>query len=162
PASGPAEPQKMEAFEVTDSKVDGLNNKTIFRTDEKAPLPFSVITRDEIDHMGATNIQEVFRAIPQITNYGFSTQANATMINVSLRKDYNAKETTTYYGTSTEGGGAEYHLTYLQGLTFNQGKDHLTLTADYLHRNAIKGYERDYYKRALAKYPRDTKLVTST
>jgi iron complex outermembrane recepter protein len=232
---------QLEKYQVTDSKVDGLNNKTIFRTDEKAPMPFSVITREEIDRMGATNIQEVFRAVPQITNYGFSTQANANManvtggdtlsndsvglrgfansqtvvlingrringvlglnnistfaadiskipvamidrievlpdsaaaiygggaiggaINVILRKDYNAQELTTYYGTSTEGGGAEYHFTYLDGRTFNAGKDHLTVTLDYVHRNAIKGYQRDYYNRALRKYPANTKLVTST
>ncbi len=232
---------QLDKFQVTDSKVDGLNNKTIFRTDEKAPLPFNVISGLEIERMGATNIQEVFRNIPQITNYGFSTQANANManvtggdtlsndsaglrgfansqtvvlingrringvlglnnistfaadiskipiamidrieilpdsaaaiygggaiggaINVILRKDYNAKEITTYYGTSTEGGGAEYHLTYLQGLTFNKGKDHLTFTVDYVHRNAIKGYQRSYYQRALNKYPVNTTIKTAT
>lgn len=232
---------QLEKFQVTESKVDGLNNKSIFRTDEQAPLPFNVISGLEIERMGATNIQEVFRNIPQITNYGFSTQANANManvtggdtlsndsaglrgfansqtvvlingrringvlglnnissfaadiskipvamidrievlpdsaaaiygggaiggaINVILRKDYNAKEITTYYGTSTEGGGAEYHLTYMQGLTFNKRKDHLTFTFDYVHRNAIKGYQRGYYNRALAKYPVNTTIKTAT
>lgn len=231
----------LDKVEVSGSKVDGLNNKTIFRTDEKAPLPYNVITGLEIERMGATNIQEVFRSLPQVTNYGFSTQANANManvtggdtlsndsaglrgfansqtvvlvngrringvlglnniatfaadiskipvamidrievlpasaasiygggaiggaINVILRKDYDAKEITTYYGTSTQGGGAEYHLTYLQGKTFNKGKDHLTVTLDYVHRNAIKGYQRNYYQRALEKYPANTKIVTAT
>jgi len=74
---------QLEKFQVTDSKVDGLNNKTIFRTDEKAPLPYNVISSLEIERMGATNIQEIFRSLPQITNYGFSTQANASMVNVT-------------------------------------------------------------------------------
>jgi len=202
------DPVQLEKFDVTGSKIDGLNNKTIFRTDEKAALPFNVISREEIDHMGATNIQEVFRALPQVTNYGFSTQKNVSMAqtiggdtlsndsaglrgfsnsqtvilvngrringvlaleNISsfaadisrfpvamidrievlrlqrppstARRDrrrdqhypaegFNARKSPAYYGTSTEGGGAEYHLTYLRGFTFGNGKDHLTVTLD--------------------------------
>jgi outer membrane receptor protein involved in Fe transport len=232
---------QLEKFQVTDSKVDGLNNKTIFRTDEKAPLPYNVISSLEIERMGATNIQEIFRSLPQITNYGFSTQANASMVNVTggdtlsndsaglrgfansqtvvlvngrringvlglnniatfaadiskipiamidrieilpasagaiygggaiggainviLKKSYNLKEFTTYFGSSTQGGGTEYRLSYVQGQTFNKGKDQLTVTLDYSHREAIKGYQRNYYKRALAKYPANTPLKTAT
>ena len=47
---------QLEKFQVTESKVDGLNNKSIFRTDEQAPLPFNVISGLEIERMAFTSL----------------------------------------------------------------------------------------------------------
>ena len=51
----------LDVFEVSSTKVDGLNNKSLFRTDEDSPLPYNVIDRNEIDLMGATSMEELFR-----------------------------------------------------------------------------------------------------
>lgn len=60
PTTAPKTDQTIQLgkFEVTDNKNDGLHNKTIFRTDEEAPLAFNVIDRIEIERMGVTNMDE--------------------------------------------------------------------------------------------------------
>jgi hypothetical protein len=65
---------QLGKFEVTDNKNDGLHNKTIFRTDEEAPLAFNVIDRIEIERMGVTNVDEIFRNVTEVTNYGTNLQ----------------------------------------------------------------------------------------
>ncbi|MSU25375.1 MAG: hypothetical protein EXS32_16340 [Opitutus sp.] len=74
PASSANPAVQLDKFEVTDTKNDGLHNKPIFRTDEQAPLAFNVIDRIEIERMGVTNMDEVFRNVTEITNYGTNLQ----------------------------------------------------------------------------------------
>lgn len=76
PTTAPKTDQTIQLgkFEVTDRKNDGLHNKTIFRTDEEAPLAFNVIDRIEIERMGVTNMDEIFRNVTEATNYGTSLQ----------------------------------------------------------------------------------------
>ena len=64
----------MTKFEVTDKRIDGLINKGLLATDENAALHYSVITRLDIERMGATNIEEVFRNTPEITAYSTPNQ----------------------------------------------------------------------------------------
>lgn len=61
---------ELERFDVSASKIAGLNNQTIFRTDEKAALAYDVITREDIERRGVTNLEELFRMTPQTTDYG--------------------------------------------------------------------------------------------
>ena len=76
PESAPKSPRSdnglllLEKVEVNASKVGGLNNQTIFRTDEQAALAYDVISRVDIERMGVTSIEELFRLIPQTTDYG--------------------------------------------------------------------------------------------
>lgn len=69
----------LDEVEVSASKVGGLNNQTIFRTDERGALAYDVITRLDIERLGVTSIEELFRLIPQTTDYGStSLQGSAT------------------------------------------------------------------------------------
>jgi iron complex outermembrane recepter protein len=65
---------KLETFEVVGSRVDGLVNKGIIPTTEDSPIYFDVIGREEIERMGATNIEEVLRNTNQITTYSTANQ----------------------------------------------------------------------------------------
>jgi outer membrane receptor protein involved in Fe transport len=87
-AANPKETVVLDKFEVASFKVDGLNNKTLFRTDEEAPLPFNVIDRFEIDRLGATSMEELFRNIPEATNYGNVLQSAVGNPNVSGGQTY--------------------------------------------------------------------------
>lgn len=60
----------LDEVEISASKVGGLNNQTILRTDEQGALAYSVISRVDIERMGVTSIEELFRLIPQTTDYG--------------------------------------------------------------------------------------------
>ncbi len=216
----------LDKFEVTTNKVDGLNNKSLFRSDEDAPLPYNVIDRKEIDLMGATSMEELFRNLPEATNYGnvlqsavgnpgvsggqtystaavnlrgFGTTQTVVLINgrrlgagsnvggpdisriplgmierieilpeaasaiygggaiggavnIIMRKEYGTRDLTTYFGTSTQGGGTEYRATILDGRTFNGGKSQLTLSLDYSKREPVYLGQRDYLQKAYAKY----------
>ena len=79
---------ELDRFEVSSSKIDGLNNKSLFRTDEEAPLPFNVIDRGEIDRLGATSMEELFRNVPEATNYGNILQSAIGNVQVSGGQTY--------------------------------------------------------------------------
>lgn len=68
---------QLQEFDVRSTRVDGLINKGLIRTDENSTLPFEVITRQEIEQLGATSIEEVFRYTPQITTYSTPNQEAA-------------------------------------------------------------------------------------
>ncbi len=226
---------ELDKFEVSSSKIDGLNNKSLFRTDEEAPLPFNVIDRGEIDRLGATSMEELFRNVPEATNYGnilqsaignvqvsggqtystasvnlggFGAQQTVVLINgrrlgpgsnvggtdisripigaierievlsasaaalygggavggavnVILRKDYAMRDVTTYFGTSTHGGGSEFRVTGLQGMSLNGGRTNVTFTLDYNTREPIYHHQRNYLQRALDKYGPNTPYRTT-
>ena len=78
----------LDVFEVSSTKVDGLNNKSLFRTDEDSPLPYNVIDRNEIDLMGATSMEELFRNLPEATNYGNVLQSAVGNTNVTGGQTY--------------------------------------------------------------------------
>lgn len=73
-------------------------------------------------------------------------------INIILRKEYVGKDLTTYAGTSTDGGAAEYRLTYVDGRQFNHGRSNLTLTFSYQHRDPLYASDRGYLERARQKF----------
>lgn len=69
----------LDRVEISASAVGGLNNQTIFRTDETGALAYDVISRVEIERLGVTSIEELFRLIPQTTDYGsVALQGSAT------------------------------------------------------------------------------------
>jgi iron complex outermembrane recepter protein len=85
PLSGSAEVEgsavRMDKVEVVERRVDGIINKGLLPTDEDAPLHYDVITRLEIEQMGAANIEEVFRNTPEVTAYSSANQeASVTQI----------------------------------------------------------------------------------
>jgi len=65
---------KLEAVEVTGTRMDGLINKGLLPTDIDAPLAYNVITRQDIERMGSSNIEEVFRNMPEISAYSTANQ----------------------------------------------------------------------------------------
>ncbi len=60
----------LDKIEVSASRVDGLNNQTIFQTDGQGALAYDVISRQDIERMGVTSVEELFRFIPQTSDYG--------------------------------------------------------------------------------------------
>jgi len=70
-------PLVLERYEVSGSRVDGLINKGLIATSKDSSLPYEVITRQDIEMLGATSIEEVFRYTPQITTYSTPNQEAA-------------------------------------------------------------------------------------
>ena len=75
PSPAPAgQAVQLASIEVREKRVDGLINQGLLPVDIDAPLPFNIVTRQEIERMGATNLEEVFRNTPEITTYGTPNQ----------------------------------------------------------------------------------------
>lgn len=219
---------RLDRYEVVSSRVDGLINKGLLQGGAEAPLYHSVVDREEIERLGVTSIEELFRLIPQTssavtslqgadgsntTGGGLTSRFSTTSlrgfasgqtvilingralprsarssggpdlnriplaaiqrieimpyagsavygagaiggaINVILRKDYSGQDVTAYLGTSTEGGGTEYRLTFLDGRTFNGGKSNLTLTFSHQHRDPITAGQRDFIQELAGRFP---------
>src|SRR6478736_4253813 len=225
----------LEKYEITARKIDGLNNKGLLQAGSNAALYHDVVTRQDIERMGVSSIQELFRYMPQTSSAttslqgpasnpattgglrnetstvglrGFSSSQTVVLvngralprssfgsdggadidriplaaiervevlpysgsaiygagaiggaINVILRKEYSGQDLTTYIGTSTDGGATEYRFTYLDGLSFNQGRTNLTLTLNYQHRDPLRASQRGYLDEALARYGPDSTAV---
>ena len=75
----------LEAVEVVDTKVDGLINKGLLQTGENAPLYHDVIDRLEIEQLGVSNVQELFRLIPQTTSATSSLQTDVGNFGIGPR-----------------------------------------------------------------------------
>ncbi len=61
---------ELERFEVLGSRIVGLANQTILRTDEAGALAYDVISRTDIDRLGVTSMEELFRVVSQTSDYG--------------------------------------------------------------------------------------------
>jgi len=224
----------LQKYEVTSTKVDGIINKSLIPTGENVAMYHEVITRTEIERMGVTSFEELFRYIPQTTSgaNGFQTAPNNVnvsggtvanisrvglrgfpqaqtlilingrvqprsgtsntsgtdlsripiaaierveilplsgsamygggsiggAINIILRKEFSAKEVTTYVGTSWDGGATEYRVSYLDGRTFELfgRRSNLTVLLDYRHRDPLFQSDRKFLTRALEKYGPNT------
>ncbi|MBI2513113.1 MAG: TonB-dependent receptor [Opitutae bacterium] len=219
---------QLNTFEVRERRIDGLNNKGLLQGGANAPLYHDVVTREDIERMGVTSLEELFRVIPQTSapttaiqeavnnsqftggaTINFSTvglrgfESGQTVIlvngralprtgesdsdgpdlsriplasierveilpyagsaiygagaiggaiNIILRKEYTGKDLTLYTGTTTDGGGSEYRVSYVDGRSFNHGKGNLTLTFSYVHRDTLLASDRDYLDRALQRF----------
>jgi iron complex outermembrane recepter protein len=76
---------ELQKVEVVESKVDGLVNKGLLQTGENAPVYHTVIDRDEIERLGATSMEELFRYIPQTTTAVESTQTAVGSFGIGAR-----------------------------------------------------------------------------
>lgn len=70
---------QLQNVEVSASRISGLANQTIFRTDEEGAMAYDVINRVDIERMGVTSIEELFRMVGQTSDYGSSSLQGAVM-----------------------------------------------------------------------------------
>ncbi len=61
---------KLAAFEVSESRINGAVNQTIFNSDENGVFNYDIISRADIERMGATSMEELLRFVPQTSDYG--------------------------------------------------------------------------------------------
>jgi outer membrane receptor protein involved in Fe transport len=65
-------PKKLEPFEVTGSRIK--------RTDVEGPSPVHIVTREDIDLVGATGLTDILRELPEATNLGINEGAVTTTV----------------------------------------------------------------------------------
>lgn len=70
----------LDRFEVTESRIDGVINRGLLQTGEDAPLYHDVVTRAEIERMGVSSIEELFRYLPQTSSTSTFLQAPANNV----------------------------------------------------------------------------------
>lgn len=70
PNSGKVQDGKLQLdkFQVIGRQIDGLNNKGLLQGGADAPLYHDVVTRADIDRMGVSSIEELFRLLPQTSS----------------------------------------------------------------------------------------------
>ena len=81
---------KLEAYTVNATKVDGLINRGLLQAGENAPLYHDVVTRFDIERLGISSIEELFRYIPQTSSAGtaLQTQVGNTSFSGGLSHKY--------------------------------------------------------------------------
>lgn len=67
---------KLQKYEVVETRTSGLVNQGIIPRDENQAIYYTVLDRLEIERVGATDINELFRDLPQVA----IMQADTTMI----------------------------------------------------------------------------------
>lgn len=108
----------LDSFEVKGSKVTGIINQGVIRRGENEALRFEVLSRQEIENSGATNLSELFyRQIPSITSAGTGTQRTFAF----------APSFSTGFGTTTDavnfrGLGTNRSLTLVNGRRMYAGE----------------------------------------
>lgn len=65
---------RLEAYEVNATKVDGVINRGLLQGGENAALYHDVVSRADIERMGVSSIEELFRYLPQTSSPGTSLQ----------------------------------------------------------------------------------------
>lgn len=75
----------LDPYEVSGRKIDGLINKGIIPTDAGAPVYHQVVTRADIERLGVSNVEELFRFIPQTSSGTTSLQTAVGNIGLSAR-----------------------------------------------------------------------------
>jgi outer membrane receptor protein involved in Fe transport len=76
---GPDGVVRLANLEVSTSRINGLANQTVFRTDEAGALAYDVISRVDIERMGVTSIEELFRMVGQTSDYGSQSLQGSAM-----------------------------------------------------------------------------------
>lgn len=66
---------QLEKFEVTGERVSGLVNQGVIPREENRGIAYTVLSRAEIEVTGATDINEVFRALPQVAAFESESQS---------------------------------------------------------------------------------------
>ncbi len=121
PGATPAgAPVTLDKVEVSSTKVDGLINKGLLQAGAEAPLYHNVIDRAEIERLGATSMEELFRYLPQTTTGVSSSQnvvgnfgSGARFATISLRGFSSSQTVILINGRAlprtspTTGGGAD-------------------------------------------------------
>ncbi len=69
----------LEKYEVTGQKIDGLNNKGLLQAGENSPLYHDVVTRVDIERLGISSLEELFRLIPQTSSASTVLQVPASI-----------------------------------------------------------------------------------
>lgn len=73
----------LDRYEVRSTKINGPVNQTIFSTDETGVFHYQVMDRTEIDRYGVTSMEELFRYVPQTSDYG-STALQGQVTNTGI------------------------------------------------------------------------------
>lgn len=78
-ASNPNEPVKLEKFEVTGSNIK--------RVDVEGPSPIKIITRQEIEYSGRTNLTDMLRELPESGQIGINEAGTVSAVRGSTALD---------------------------------------------------------------------------
>jgi len=104
---------------------------------------------------------ERIEILPSSASAVYGGGAIGGVINVILRKDYSGRDITATFGTSTDGGGTKYGLSYFDGRSFNEGRTRLSMTLSYEKTEPLYLDDRDFLQRAMERYPQSSSLTVS-
>ena len=74
---------QLEPYRVDARKVDGLINRGLLQAGEHAPLYHDVFSRADIERLGVSSMEELFRYMPQTSSTTTPLQASASNVSTS-------------------------------------------------------------------------------
>lgn len=69
---------KLESYSVNATKIDGLNNRGLLQAGDQAPLYHDVVSRVDIERLGVSSVEELFRYLPQTSSTSTALQASVS------------------------------------------------------------------------------------
>lgn len=72
----------LDKIEV-EGRIDGVNNKGLLQAGQNAPLYHDIVTRTDIERMGVSSLEELFRYLPQTSSLSTALQAPAGNVNTT-------------------------------------------------------------------------------
>lgn len=102
-------------------------------------VPVTTVNTNSIPTMGVRRVEVLADGAAAL----YGTDAVAGVVNTVLRDNFTGFTTQAGWG-SDEGGMEEYTFNLQAGRDFNEGRTNLSVMADYLKRDALYVWERDY------------------
>ena len=72
-----SQPLTLEEIMITGRRIDGLNNQGLLQSGEDAALYHDIVTAEDIQRLGVSSIEELFRILPQTSSASTSLQEAA-------------------------------------------------------------------------------------
>ncbi len=69
---------KLDSFAVNATKIDGLNNRGLLQGGDQAPLYHDVVSRMDIERLGVSSVEELFRYLPQTSSTTTALQTSVS------------------------------------------------------------------------------------
>lgn len=80
----------LDEYEISGARIDGLNNRGLLQGGADAPLYHDVISRSDIERLGISSLEELFRLVPQTSSVTTALQLpiGNTLISGGLVNSY--------------------------------------------------------------------------
>ena len=127
-------------------------NQTLILVDGKRQSNTSfggTLLQSDINNIPLSSIERI-EILPTTASGLFGGGAIGGVVNIILRRDYEATELRTEYSDTFDGGGAMRKVDLLLGRRFREGKTNVMFSGSWSDQDSLLSGDRDFYERGLS------------